>query len=1081
MVSKGKIAKYFLLPEILPRASEILSSGFSYMAALVAVIYHNVGLLPAGHPYLRSDTFGRYGIRHVVAEASNNLVLDRKHVDQLVIHITILAGMVMLVLQLCLVVLSLVSLPVFALPLTVFDWNTVFINRVVPPDQDLSFIVLDRVFGVSAFNGVGGFFGSCYSTGGPCLNMKGGIVPIPGAFPTPFHDALHEFFRFYTLGIAYFSLVVIIYFIIAIIGESIATGRPFGQRFNKAWFIPRLIAYFILIAPLNMGPGGINVGINSAQYITLGAAYFGSNMATNAWNGVFVPNAIDGDTFVNSTLGRTETLIAIPNAPELGTLTQFFFVARLCMLAEELMHNRTNQANFGMFIVRDNQPGLSDVPFGGPFAGVLAGGNTLPYLNGLPFSDIVGFSRYGSIIIRFGHFNPPGGAVGDPNDPPDAYDSELGYVKPICGELTITPTTPRGSVAKTDISTTGVSTGPGAPGLEVDPHSYASGGGNMPIGVYGITQFYYEFLEQFMVQDPFFDELGTCMLKSVLPYDHDSACVDIPFTRNSTDPIGPFPDSRWGNDTLVKKNINYYNNSIKSVMTGLWMQPGPAAEFFFQIPNADGTYEPPGWTGLDGPGGVLAPLFIPNIPYDAPAFNNFITQMRLKYDFAIPPEIDRLGWAGAALWYNEIANVNGQFMSAVQNLPKPTKYPLIMETIANQHKTVDQNPSFKNRFNPLLQNGKLATLQRPGDQYIAAVLYSGFMIWGKDNVQGSTFTRQTSNGAIDVINMIFGTEGVYNLLEGMQIGPAADGRTLNVHPLAALSSMGKGILDASLRNLMIGVVGQGIGELIDDQVVGPAGKLVGDIAARFALIGISVGFILYYVLPLLPFIYFFFGFGGWVKSIFEAMVAMPLWALAHIKIDGEGLPGPWATNGYFLIFEIFLRPTLMIFGLIASIAVFTALVNGLNDSFHQVVLNASGYDIEANLYTPTAQLPNSNPTGTDSTIDYLRGPLDKFMYTIIYAILVYMMALGSFKMIDMVPNHIIRWMGATVSTFQEHSGDPASELTGMMYRSGEITRAQLMEMLGNLKGGLSVTDTGIALGQGGGGSPGVGQGGIPRS
>ena len=72
-------------------------------------------------------------------------------------------------------------------------------------------------------------------------------------------------------------------------------------------------------------------------------------------------------------------------------------------------------------------------------------------------------------------------------------------------------------------------------------------------------------------------------------------------------------------------------------------------------------------------------------------------------------------------------------------------------------------------------------------------------------------------------------------------------------------------------------------------------------------------------------------------------------------------------------------------------------------------------------------------------------------------------------------------MGATVSTFQEHSGDPASELTGMMYRSGEITRAQLMEMLGNLKGGLSVTDTGIALGQGGGGSPGVGQGGIPRS
>ncbi len=362
-------------------------------------------------------------------------------------------------------------------------------------------------------------------------------------------------------------------------------------------------------------------------------------------------------------------------------------------------------------------------------------------------------------------------------------------------------------------------------------------------------------------------------------------------------------------------------------------------------------------------------------------------------------------------------------------------------------------------------NNWLASLPNPGDQYIAAALYSGFKMWGQGDVQSSTQTRGTGSVVIDTINMIFGTEGLYDLLEGMQQGPAADGRTLNVHPLALLSSLGKGILDAALRNLLIGVVGQGIGEIVDDDAVGPLAKVFGDTAARIALIGVSIGFVLYYVLPLLPFIYFFFGFSGWVKSVFEAMVAMPLWAVAHIKIDGEGLPGPWATNGYFLLFEIFLRPTLLIFGLIASLQVFTALVNGLNDSFHIVVMNATGYDIEQNLAAPTASLPNSNPTGPQGTIDFLRGPLDEFFFTVIYAIIVYMLALGNFKLIDQVPNAILRWMGATVSTFKDNSGDPAGELAGKMYRTGEITRAQLMEMMGSIRGvgsswgGGDVTDT----------------------
>ncbi|MCB9975290.1 MAG: DotA/TraY family protein [Rhodospirillales bacterium] len=1040
MIRKRQIVSYALLPGILPRIWDLFSSGFAQLALMVAVIYRNIGLLPAGHPYLKPVNYGKYGIRHVIAEASSGIRYDRQNIDKVIIHFTIIIGIVLLILQICLVVLSLVSLPVFATP-----WQLTFLTTPLGPDQDLAFIVLDRVFGIMNFTGTAGFFDSCYSTAVACLDSRNNVIPTPAAFPQPFHLALHQFFGFYTLGIAFLSMVVILYYVVAIIGESITSGRPFGQRFNKGWYLPRLIMFFALIAPMNLGPGGNNVGINGAQFITLAIAKWGSNMATNAWDRIFLPNAVL-NPFIDTPLGRAETLVAIPNAPEMATLTQFLFVARMCMIAQQIMYNRTDIDHLNIFLVREENPNITDAMVGFALPTVPgSGGNALYYFEPGPlpfFDEAVRFSRFSKVIMRFGHYNPPGGVAGDPNDPPDAYDNDWGYVKPVCGELVFDPTAPSAvNLASPLIDTNRgdpVTTGFGSVAygdLEIDPHGYDVLGGNLGLGTHGILEIYYQMIEQYFYQDPYFDELAHCMLKSILPYDHDSACVDMDFT--SWIPI--FPISRWGSIDLVRRNITYYNNSVKAAITGMWWQPN---EVPFQVTSYTGP-PAPGWTGLAGWAGYRV---LPPTDY------NFVTQMRLKYDFSLPLEVRRLGWAGAALWYHEIAQVNGMFMSAVQGLPRPTKYPELMEMIAQQHAAQETNVSWVNRFNPLLSDGQLATLPNPGDQYIAAALWAGYKMWGQDSVQSSTQTRGTKSVVIDTINMIFGTEGLYDLLEGMQQGPAADGRTLNVHPLALLSSLGKGILDAALRNLLIGVVGQGIGEFVNEQGVGDLAKLFGDTASRIALIGVSIGFVLYYVLPLLPFIYFFFGFSGWIKSVFEAMVAMPLWAVAHIKIDGEGLPGPWATNGYFLLFEIFLRPTLLIFGLIASLQVFTALVNGLNDSFHMVVLNAAGYDIEQNLTSPSFSLPLSNPAGPQGTIDFLRGPIDEFFYTVIYAIIVYMLALSNFKLIDAIPNQILRWMGATVSTFKENAGDPAQGLAGKMYRTGEITRAQLMEMIGNIKG-----------------------------
>ena len=155
----------------------------------------------------------------------------------------------------------------------------------------------------------------------------------------------------------------------------------------------------------------------------------------------------------------------------------------------------------------------------------------------------------------------------------------------------------------------------------------------------------------------------------------------------------------------------------------------------------------------------------------------------------------------------------------------------------------------------------------------------------------------------------------------------------------------------------------------------------------------------------------------------------PLWALAHLRIDGEGLPGKMGMSGYFLLFEIFVRPILTIFGLIGGIIILTAMVRSLNELWDIVIINLSGHDASQDPGALSSLVGNTHAT-------LIRNALDEFMFTIMYAIVVYMMAMSSFKLIDMVPNQILRWLGASVSTFGEKLQDPGAQLVGMTYRGG---------------------------------------------
>jgi len=107
--------------------------------------------------------------------------------------------------------------------------------------------------------------------------------------------------------------------------------------------------------------------------------------------------------------------------------------------------------------------------------------------------------------------------------------------------------------------------------------------------------------------------------------------------------------------------------------------------------------------------------------------------------------------------------------------------------------------------------------------------------------------------------------------------------------------------------------------------------------AFYGLMGIliSAGGLLAVYTPLIPYVIFTFGAIAWMISAVEAMVAGPLVALGIISPSGHEIMGK-AEPALLLLFAIFLRPSLMIFGLIAAMLLATVVVTMIGATFNYI-------------------------------------------------------------------------------------------------------------------------------------------------
>lgn len=854
--SKGSILAYFFLPGIIPQVKELGRGGFGYLAFLIAIVYQAVRILPMNHPYAKTENMGKFGIRQVIAAAANNVKLNRKNIDQVIIFFAILAGLVIMALQFVAIVLVMFSGEAWATGATGPDsFGGIFNTQY--PDTDIAFHLMREVFGIP------NLFGS-----------------PEGWSQTSFHKALQTLFRFYNLAILLVAVLVFLYYVIVVVAETAQTGTPFGKRFSHIYAPFRLVIAIGLLVPLNYG-------FNGAQYITFFAAKTGSGFASTGW--------IQFNNSVDNPLGtENAVLISETKPPDVEGLVEFMAMAVACREAYQIQESKTIE---GMI----------------PFKKKDGTTQFLPFEEG-SYTTLENANNTQDIQIIFGKEKGSRGAGKT--------------VIPYCGSVVVPITVPMGtSYVDADGFIDAKLTGSGTPGY--------------------LQKEYFSMVQK-LWDDSALQQLGEATSK-------------LHISHLKTDRTNYRPDP------AIKETIisNYR----------VWVEY--LVEQHYQ--NA-----------------------------------------RDKVDFDMREETRKRGWGGAGIWYNRIAQVNGGYVVATFNIPIVNKFPKIAEFVLDQKKESDGSFEGCYAFEPNQADNKPTDFDEGGKDLAYARIFNdvhSYWTCGK--------SKNASNFFLDAASAIFGLQGLLDIREKAE---GTGGEEVNVHPLAKLSALGRGLVESATRNMGFAVASSFTGGMLS--VLGPqlgaSLEAASSMFVSIATIGLSIGFITYYILPFLPFMYFFFAVGGWVKSIFEAMVGAPLWALAHLRIDGDGIPGKMAMNGYVLILEIFLRPILTVFGLLGGMAIFIALAMILNEVFDLVVINAGGPDLKEK---------------GDS--QFSRHIVDVFFFTCVYAVILYMMAIASFKMINLVPNNILRWLGQSVSSFSDQTDDPTQGLVQYAALGGARIGGQL--------------------------------------
>ena len=333
-------------------------------------------------------------------------------------------------------------------------------------------------------------------------------------------------------------------------------------------------------------------------------------------------------------------------------------------------------------------------------------------------------------------------------------------------------------------------------------------------------------------------------------------------------------------------------------------------------------------------------------------------------------------WMAAAGFFNTIAHRAGLFQAAAHNVPAVALPPPSLERWAPAAdaavKGLAAALARSREYNPMLFSAATAgagVLPTPGGDGASGGMASGLMEF------------------IDLDSVIVADSG---------------------NPIADLAALGHGLINAALAAtaaLMGAAAGSGLLESIPFigrglDVFQSVWQVSDGLVSTLLGILLIAGAVLAYLLPALPFIRFLFGILGWIVNVVVAVLAVTVFAAAHVtREDGGRLTIPATRQGWLFLPALILRPPLMLLGLILGYFTFLAAIGLFNEVW----------------------LPQMRDAGASGGL----GPVGFLAMLTLYVMIAYGLMNASFKLIDLLPAAVLDWIGGRAG-----AGDEGSERVG---------------------------------------------------
>lgn len=163
----------------------------------------------------------------------------------------------------------------------------------------------------------------------------------------------------------------------------------------------------------------------------------------------------------------------------------------------------------------------------------------------------------------------------------------------------------------------------------------------------------------------------------------------------------------------------------------------------------------------------------------------------------------------------------------------------------------------------------------------------------------------------------------------------------------------------------------------------------------------SLAVVAAYYIPVIPLIHWIVGVISYFGAVIEAVLVGPILAAAHAAPDGKGITGDKAKPGYMLILTLFLRPPLMVMGMISAI-----------------ILCMIGGFITLSLWAP---LFNDVQSSNQNFF------LDGIVTTGIFLVVMITIVTRSFSLITEVPDKVLKYIGGGMESLGDSSAVGQSE------------------------------------------------------